>query len=172
MKIWSSSSISRWEWINCQLRKCKTSISKSIPNFKRTRFFNYLYNQISSPFFTPAVQSELVTLLQSFQIWQALPIRDNSFYQSNHANANIQDQNSRFLFHWGIDCHNCHQENHYHTSYNRLVVSVTQYKANRTAMVELQERSHHYPWKLGIKLGPSLVSAVPSAVASSGREGK
>ena len=130
-----------------------------------------LNDKTFSPPPTPALQSELVALLQSLRILQAPAPRDNLSYRPNYTNFNTQDQKSCPSFYRGIYCHNCHEEDHYFTSCTKLVVNGAQPEASRKAIDKLQRDLRKYP------RGPAPVSShlsaqVASAAVASSVEGR
>ncbi len=147
----------------------KRAVKKAYQQFRKPGLIDHLYNQPSSPPLIPALQSELVTLLQRLQILQATPPRDNPFYPPNYANANIQDQNSRVSIDQGIYCHNYRKKSYYSTSCTRLGAQRT---AKRKAIHELQRGSCHYPQGPSQALAPLFVSAAPVVIASGRGERK
>ena len=151
--------------------EAKSAVEKSYQRFGELSPFDNLNDRPSSPPPTPALQSELVALLQSLRILQAVtPSRDNPSYRPTYASANAQNQNSRPSFSRGIYCHNCCEEGHYSTSCPRPVVNGAQRDAYRRAIDKLQGGSRQYPRGSGPAVGPPLAPAVPAAVASGGGE--
>ena len=151
--------------------EAKSAVEKSYQRFGELSPFDNLNDRPSSPPPTPALQSELVALLQSLQIPQAAPpSQDNPSYRTPYLSANAQNQNSRPSFYRGIYCHNCYEEGHYSTSWPRPVVSGAQRDANKRAIDELQRGSRQYPCRSGPALGPLFAPAVPAVVASGGGE--
>ena len=152
--------------------EAKQAVGKAYQRLGEPSPLDQLYDKPTSPPPTPipALQSELVALLQSLRIPQAPPSRDNPFYRPNYANASVRDQNDCSSFYRGIYCYNCYEEGHYSTSCTRPVVSGAQREANKRAIDELQRGSRQYPRGPGPALGPPLIPAAPAAVASGGRE--
>ena len=150
----------------------KLAVEKAYQRFGEPGPFDHLYDQPSPPPPTPALQTELVALLQSLRVPQAPLPRDNLFYRQHYNNANARDQNGRPSFYRGIYCHNCREEGHYSTSCTRPIVSGAQREANRRAIDELQGAPRQYP------RGPGPVSSflpaqvAPAAVANSRGERK
>ncbi len=139
----------------------KSVVKKEYQRFKEPSPFDNLNDQSSSPLPTSTLQSELVVLLQSLQIPQAVPPpQDNTSYQPTYSSAYAQNQNGRSLFYRGIYCYNCCKEGHYSTSCPRPVVSGAQRDANRRAIDELQVGSRQYPRGSGQAVGPPLAAVV------------
>ena len=151
--------------------EAKSAMEKVYQRFGEASLFGNLNDEPSSLPSTPALQSELVALLQSFWIPQIAPLsQDNPSYRPTYSNANAQNQNGRLSFYRGIYCHNCCEEGHYFISCPRPVVSGAQRDANKRAIDKLQGDSLHYPYGSRPAVELPLALAVPAAVASGGRE--
>lgn len=70
----------------------RQAVKKAYRQFEEPTPFDGLNNQPMLPPPSLSLQSKLVALLQSLQIPQAPPPRDNFFYRSNYASANRQGE--------------------------------------------------------------------------------
>ncbi len=153
--------------------EAKSAVKKAYQQLEEPSPFDKLNDQPSLPLPIPALQSELVALLQRLQIPQAVPpSEDNPSYRLTYSSPNAQNQNSCLSFYRSIYCHNCCKEGHYFTSCLWPVVIGAQRHTNRRAIDELQGGSRQYPRGSGKVVGPPLAPAVPAAVASEGEKDK